>query len=174
PTAKVLQEATGSYGPLVAALVPSLRLKARGISAAHDIVADKVREHIFEGVHNMLTGVRGTKPLLIVLEDLQWADDATVLMLRDLAERLGGSRIVVLGACWDTELDSGRPFAVALSRMLRRGRAQRIALGRLSDHDVERMSAGLAETPLPPVALLAVPAATERNPLLIEHSMLYI
>jgi predicted ATPase len=118
--------------------------------------------------------VQGNRPILIVLEDLQWADDATVLMLRDLTERLGGSRIVVLGTCWDTELDSGRPFAVAFSRMLRRRRAQRIALGRLSDNDVERMVAGLAETPLTPVALLGVQAATDGNPLFVEHSLLYI
>ena len=173
-TAKALQDAAGAQGPLLATLVPGLRLKARGIGAGHEIAPDKLREQLFKGVHNLLTGIQGNRPLLVVIEDLQWADDGTVLMLRDLAERLGASRIVVLGTYWDTELESGGPFAVALSRLLRRRRAQRIVLGRLSDHDVERMVSGLAETPLTPVAVVGVQAATEGNPLFVEHSLLYI
>jgi predicted ATPase len=96
------------------------------------------------------------------------------MLLRDLAQRITGSRMVVLGTCWDTELESGRPFGGALSRLLRRRRAQRISLGRLADGDVERMVAGLTDTPLSPVALLGVQAATEGNPLFVEQSMLYL
>jgi predicted ATPase len=61
-----------------------------------------------------------------------------------------------------------------LSRLLRRRRAQRISLGRLSDHDVERIVAGLAETPLTPVQMIGIQAASEGNPLFVEHSFLYM
>jgi class 3 adenylate cyclase len=173
-TAKALHEAAGHHGPLLATLVPSLRLKVRGIGAAHEIGADKVREQLFKAVHALLAGVQGNRPLLIVLEDLQWADETTVVLLRDIAERLGGSRMVLLGTYWDSELDSGRPFAGALSRLMRRRRAQRISLGRLTDRDVERIVAGRAESPLTPEQLLGIQAATEGNPLFVEHSLLYI
>jgi len=96
------------------------------------------------------------------------------VLLRDLAERVNGSRMVVIGTYWDSELDSGRPFANVLSRLLKRRRAQRIALGRLSDREVERIVAGMAETPLTPVQLLGIQAATEGNPLFVEHSFLYM
>src|SRR3989442_10306942 len=101
------------------------------MGAAHEVAANKAREKLCKGIHALLTGVQGKKPLLIVLDDLQWADEATVMLLRDLAERVIGSRIVVLGTCWDSELDSGRPFATVMSRLLRRRRAQRIGLNRL-------------------------------------------
>jgi len=52
-------------------------------------------------------------------------------LLRDLALRINSSRMLLIGTYWDTELDSSRPFATTLSRLLRRRRAQRIALGRL-------------------------------------------
>jgi len=97
------------------------------------------------GVFEFLAACQGAKPLLVVLDDLQWADDETVLLLRDFAERLAGSRIVVLGTYWD-ELDSSRPFTTAASRLLRRRRAQRIELGRLSDREVEKMIAVMAAT----------------------------
>jgi pilus assembly protein CpaF len=173
-TAKVLNEAVGSHGPLLATLAPILRQKVRGMSAAHEVAADKIREQLFKAIHGLLTGVQGNKPLLIVLDDLQWADEATAVLLRDLAERVNGSRMVVIGTYWDSELDSGRPFANVLSRLLKRRRAQRIALGRLSDRDVERIVAGMAESPLTPVQLLGIQAATEGNPLFVEHSFLYM
>ena len=173
-TAKSLQEAAGHHGPLLATLAPSLRQKMRGMPAAPEVAADRIREQLFKALHAMLTGVQGNKPLLIVIDDMHWADEGTLMLLRDLAERINGSRMVVIATYWDTELDSGRPFATAASRLLRRRRAQRVTLSRLSDHDVERIVAGMAEIPLTPVQLLGIQAATEGNPLFVEHSFLYM
>ena len=174
-TAKTLAEAVGHEGPLLATLAPALRHKVRGMPAAEpDIPADRVRERLFKAFFEFLAGVQGHKPLLVLLDDLHWADDATVLLLRDLAERIGGGRMVVMGTYWDTDLDSTRPFGSVLSRLLRRRRAQRINLARLSDRDVERIAAGMAETPLSPVQLVGLQAATEGNPLFVEHSIMYM
>jgi len=173
-TAKTLHEAVGHHGPLLATLAPGLRQKVRGMAAGAEVPADKLREQLFKSIFGFLTRVQGARPLLIVLDDLQWADEATVLLLRDLAERLGSSRIVVLGTYWDSELDSGGQFASVLSRLLRRRRAQRMVVGRLSDREVERLVAGMSETPLTPIQVMGIQAATEGNPLFVEHSMLYM
>jgi predicted ATPase len=146
----------------------------RGMPAQPEPEADKLREQLFHGVFDFLSGVRGAKPLLLVLDDLQWADEATVLLLRDLAERVGGSHMVVIGTYWDSELDSARPFGSVLSRLLRRRRAQRISLGRLSDRDVEKIVAGIGEAQLTPVQVMGIQAATEGNPLFVEQSALYM
>src|SRR5438034_2190147 len=156
--AKTLQDAVGDNGPLLAQLVPALRQKVRGMPAAIDAAPDKLREKLFHSIFDFLVTCQGTKPLLVVVDDLQWADEASVLLLRDLAERLGGSRVVVAATYWESELDSGRPFTTVVSRLLRRRRAQRIGLGRLSDREVEKMVAVLAETPVTPVQLLGVQA----------------
>ena len=173
-TARALQEPAAQDGPLLANLVPNLRQKVRGMPSAPDLPADKLREHLFKAIFEFLTGVQGSKPMLIVIDDLQFADDATVLLLRDLAERVSGSRIVVLGTYWDTELDSARPFTSVLSRLIRRRRAQRITLGPLDDAAVAKIVAGTAETPLTPVQLMGIQAATEGNPLFVEQSVLYM
>ena len=109
-----------------------------------------------------------------MLDDLQWADEATVLLLRDLAERLGNSKIVVLGTYWESDLDPERPFTGVVSRLLRRRRAQRIPLGRLTDAEVEKMLMSLAGGALTPVQVIGIQAATEGNPLFVEHSYLYM
>jgi len=171
---KSLQEAVGANGPLLAQLVPGLRQKVRGMGQPVEVPADKLREQLFRAVFEFLTGCQGGKPLLMVLDDLQWADEETVLLLRDIAERLAGSRVVVLGTYWESELDSARPFTIAASRLLRRRRAQRLSLGRLTDREVEKMVHVLGETALTPVQLIGIQAATEGNPLFVEHSYLYI
>ncbi|HET7419634.1 MAG TPA: ATPase, T2SS/T4P/T4SS family [Candidatus Dormibacteraeota bacterium] len=171
---KVLLEAAGSHGPLLATLAPSLRQKLRGMAAAHEVAPDKLREQLFKSVHSFLSEVQGNKPLLLLLDDLHWADEATVMLLRDLAERVSDSRMVVLGTYWDTELDSGRVFSTVLSRLLKRRKAQRISLGRLTDRDVERIVAGMGEMPVTPVQLVGIQAAAEGNPLFVEHSFLYL
>ena len=173
-TSKTLQEAVGDHGPLLAQLAPGLRQKVRSMAANPEVDADKLREELFHSIFDFLTGVRGKRPLLIVLDDLQWADDATVLLLRDLAERVAGSHMVVIGTYWDGEMDAGRPFGSVLSRLLRRRRAQRITLGPLSERDVEKIVAGSAETPLTPVQVMGIQAATEGNPLFVEQSALYM
>jgi predicted ATPase len=172
--AKALQDAVGESGPLLAQLVPGLRQKLRSMGQPVEIPADQLRERLFRAVFEFLTGCQGGKPLLVVLDDLQWADEETVLLLRDIAERLSGSRVVVLGTYWESELDSARPFTIAASRLLRRRRAQRISLGRLSDREVEKMVHVMGEAPLTPVQLIGIQAATEGNPLFVEHSYLYI
>jgi pilus assembly protein CpaF len=174
--AKTLQDAVGENGPLLAQLVPSLRQKVRGMGAAKEseIGPGKLREQLFRAVFDFLQVYQGAKPLLIILDDLQWADEGTVLLLRDVAERLGGSRMVVAGTYWESELDSGRPFTTVVSRLLRRRRAQRISLGRLTDREVEKMLLTLAEAPLTPVQVIGIQAATEGNPLFVEHSLLYM
>jgi pilus assembly protein CpaF len=178
--AKTLQDAVGADGPLLAQLVPSLRQKVRSMGPSRDnagtpdLGAGKLREQLFRAVFDFLVVFQGAKPMLILLDDLQWADEATALLLRDLAERLGGSRIVVAGTYWESELDSGRPFTTVVSRLLRRRRAQRVSLGRLSDRDVEKMLLTMAESPLTPVQVVGIQAATEGNPLFVEHSLLYM
>jgi type IV secretory pathway ATPase VirB11/archaellum biosynthesis ATPase/class 3 adenylate cyclase len=173
-TSKLLQDAADDNGPLLSQLVPSLRQKVRGMAAAPQVGADKLREQLFHAIFDFLTGVQAKRPLLLVLDDLQWADDATVLLLRDLAERVAGSHMVVIGTYWDSELDSARPFGTVLSRLLRRRRAQRMALGPLSERAVEKIVAGAAEVPLSAVQVIGIQAATEGNPLFVEHSALYM
>src|ERR1700687_3265495 len=172
--ARPLQDAVGANGPMLAQLVPGLRQKLRGMAPPPEVPADQLREHLSRALFESLTACQGPKPLLIVLDDLQWADDEAVFLLRDLAERLGGSRMVILGTYWESDLDSARPFTTAASRLLRRRRAQRIALGRLSDREVEKMVAAMGDTPLAPVQIMGIQAATEGNPLFVEHSYLYM
>jgi len=168
-----LYEVAGEAGPALLDLVPGLRAKMRGQPTPGPVPAERRREQLYKGVFDLLVACQGTRPLLVVLNDLQWADDGSVLLLRDLAERLGGSKIVILGTYWDTDLDPARPFTSVVSRLLRRRRAQRIPLGRLTDSEVEKMLTMIAGSTLTAVQTVGIQAATDGNPLFVEQSYLY-
>ncbi|HET7467931.1 MAG TPA: ATPase, T2SS/T4P/T4SS family [Candidatus Dormibacteraeota bacterium] len=169
-----LQEFAAASGALLADLVPSLRSKARGTTLGAEVGPEGRREAVFKAAFDLLVAAQGGKPMLVVLDDLHWADEASVLLLRDMAERLGNSKVVLIGTYWESDLDPERPFTAVVSRLLRRRRAQRFALGRLADADVEKMLTSLAGGQLTPVQLIGIQAATEGNPLFVEHSYLYM
>jgi predicted ATPase len=64
-----------------------------------------------------VTGAARAADLLIVLEDLQWADHASLFLLRELAAELPGSRLLVLATCRDTAGDPWRTSMAGLARL---------------------------------------------------------
>ena len=82
----------------------------------------------------LLAGVTRSRPALLVLEDLHWADGATLLLLRQLA-RAGDGRLLLLGTFRDAEADVPAALAECLAD-LRRYDVVRLRLGGLSDAEV--------------------------------------
>jgi adenylate cyclase len=67
------------------------------------------QEHIFEQYTNVLNQLAEQQPLLVVLDDLQWADAASISLLFRLGRRIGGSRILIVGTYRPEEVALGRP-----------------------------------------------------------------
>ncbi len=64
---------------------------------------------IFEQYANVLNALAAKRPLLLVLDDLQWADAASLELLFRLGRRIGGSRILLVGTYRPEEVALGRP-----------------------------------------------------------------
>ena len=66
------------------------------------------QDHIFEQYTNVLNRLSEQQPLLLVLDDLQWADVASIGLLFRLGRRIGGSRILIVGTYRPEEVAIGR------------------------------------------------------------------
>jgi ABC-type oligopeptide transport system substrate-binding subunit/DNA-binding SARP family transcriptional activator len=64
--------------------------------------------HLFQQITDMLRHLAGEHPLLLVLDDLQWVDTASIGLLFHLGRRLQGSRILIAAAYRPEELALGR------------------------------------------------------------------
>jgi DNA-binding SARP family transcriptional activator len=72
---------------------------------------------LFEQYTQVLRALAGQRPLLLALDDLQWADRGSINLLFHLGRRIEGSRILVVGAYRPGEVALGRPASPLLAGM---------------------------------------------------------
>ena len=89
------------------------------------------------------------QPLLLVVEDLHWADESTVLLTEYLAPLLPEMPVLVLGTYRDAEVDLSQPLARVIGQLGHRRLLERISLRRLSLDGVGGMLGALAGQPAP-------------------------
>ncbi len=97
--------------------------------ALEDLVTHGARAH--EVLRALLTELRA-RPTVLVLEDLHWADEATLDVLRLLGRRVEGSRAVVIVTYRDDELDRNHPLRVAIGGLGSLSAIRRLRLPPLS------------------------------------------
>ena len=165
----VLRETLGDAAPEVARLVPDLRRLIPDIPPVLELPPEQQRHYLFKNVGEFVERVSRVNSLVLLLDDLQWADHATLLLLQHLAPLLGELPVLALGTYRDVELDVNRPFAATLEVLKRKRLAQRLNLERLPQEDVAGMLAAMGG-PSPPEALVTgVYRETEGNPFFVEE-----
>jgi DNA-binding CsgD family transcriptional regulator len=155
-----LAGATLAFGPFVAALGDQGEwLLAR--DGEGDMLA--ARHRLFVRVLQLLAGLAARSPVVLVLEDLHWADESSRELLGFLAVRLRSERLLVVATLREEDLAvRGRRW---LAELESRRNVTRLRLGPLTDAEI----AGLVARMLPPGAdsdhVAAVVRAAEGNPL---------
>jgi hypothetical protein len=91
---------------------------------------------LFAAVIGLLTAVSAHQPVVLVLDDLQWADKGTLLLLRSLGAAEQSMRVLVLGTYRDSELSRSHPLLETLAALRRQGGVSRIELTGLDDSGV--------------------------------------
>jgi predicted ATPase len=90
-------------------LVDALKKRAAGKPAGVPGGAGEIQQaQIFEQYVNVIRGLSAKKPLVLVLDDLQWADAASIGLLFRLARRLDSARLLMVGTYRPNDLAVGR------------------------------------------------------------------
>jgi DNA-binding SARP family transcriptional activator len=117
-------------------LIPEIAL---GTAEPNTLPVEEERARIAEAISSLFGVIGGGRPLLLIVEDLQWAHPATVTLLHRLARHSWPG--MVLGTFRDTEKET--PGTEALSRLVgdvqRDGLLERISLTQLSLSDAESL-----------------------------------
>ena len=129
---------------------------------------DAERYALFEAVDKLLTNVAATAPVVLVVDDLHWADQSSLLLLRHLARSTRPAKLTIIATYRDTDLDRTHPLAAALAD-LRRDRADtRIDVGALDPSQIALVVAGIG-VDLDAEALATVAAEAEGNPFFVTE-----
>ncbi|HEU4759636.1 MAG TPA: protein kinase, partial [Dehalococcoidia bacterium] len=119
----------------IAQVVSEVRDRLPGLPAPPALEPEQARFRLFDSITTFLKNAAKAQPLILVLDDLHWADKPSLLMLQFLARELRGARLMVLGTYRDVELKRQHPLAQTLGELNREGLSQRILLRGLSEHD---------------------------------------
>ena len=165
PTA--LATALGPAAADVAALVPELAARTPVATATATLTPEQARFRLFDGVATFLATAARPQPIVLVLDDLHWADAPSLLLLQFLARQMRDARLLVLGAYRDVELRRQHPLAEVLGELAREPCFQRVALRGLGREDVSRFIAATAGRSAAPSLVHAVHEMTDGNPFFV-------
>lgn len=166
--ADALRAAVGGRGELTR-LVPELAERTGPLPAATRAEAGTEQRLLFEAVVALLAP---WLPMLMVIDDLHWADEPTLAMLRYLAldHRLDG--LVVAVTARPSDLDpaaSGR-----LAELGREVEVARVSLAGLDGAELASLVTDLVGATVTPTLVRSVAAATDGNPFFAEEMTLHL
>lgn len=164
-------EALGRDASTLAQLVPEIRAVFPDLSAPAALSPGDERFRLFDATVETLLRLAATKPLLLVLDDLHWADPASLGLLSHLGRFAGTSGLLVVGTYRDTELHRYHPLDDVLARLRRERNFQRFRLRGLSQAEVAQFlsTSSSAQRLLPATLAGAITTETNGNPFFIEE-----
>jgi DNA-binding SARP family transcriptional activator/tetratricopeptide (TPR) repeat protein len=125
------------YGGELSRLVPVLAQRVPGADAPATSDVDTERYLTFTATDGLLGRMAVERPVLLVLEDMHWADMATLQLLRHLMSRSQRTPVLVLATFRSNEITSDHPLSETFAALWRDANVTRIDLGGLSTLDIQ-------------------------------------
>ena len=125
------------------------------------VAAGDAQFRLFEAVARCLRRLAASRPVLVVLDDLHWADEPSLRLLGFLARALAAEPVALIGAYRDTEAP---PELRTIA-----GQAQQLALAGLTPDEVGALARELAGTALPPQVAAQLWPRSGGNPFFVRE-----
>jgi predicted ATPase/class 3 adenylate cyclase len=126
-------------GAMLTRLVPELLTRIPDLPPPVKAEPDTERYLLFEGVVSTLVALSARTAVLLVLDDLHWADHSTALLTARVARACPGARVMMLGTYRPEEVGRDHPLAAVVASLRREPGFGLMALQGLSHSDVSAL-----------------------------------
>jgi DNA-binding SARP family transcriptional activator len=151
----------------IAELLPEIRMRIASLPETPRIDAESERIRLFESLFRCFSSLAQPRPLLLVLEDMHWAQSASIALLHFLLRRISGVAVMIVVTYRDDETPRPHPLHRLRSEARAAACAQSLSLRTLSLDDLNELTEAFSEFPdLSPANLLAV---SDGNPLFLTQ-----
>jgi DNA-binding NarL/FixJ family response regulator len=182
-TGRTIEEATPPYGPIATVLRDCMRETPGGTFDCGPLTPylalllpelgkpakDPDRETIVEAISSALSSITTRGPAAIFLDDLHWADEATLELLPDLADRLQYQPLLFLGTYRSDEVPRGHRLRWVRNELRRRRKLQEIFVEPLSLEESAVLMERVLEAKSGPELVEIVHKQTQGVPLFVEE-----
>ena len=126
---------------------------------------------LFDAVLGVLTQLAGHRPVVLVLEDLHWADSSSRNLLSFLLNRLRGQRLLVIASYREEDVHRRHPVRAMLVELVRLPAVGQIELRPFGTAEARAFVEALADGPVSPEILARIAERSEGNPFFAEELM---
>jgi class 3 adenylate cyclase/tetratricopeptide (TPR) repeat protein len=155
-------------------LTPALRERLPEIPEPAPLQPDEERFRLLDAMSRFVIAASQRAPLLLILDDLHWADRGSIAMAHHVARFVSGQHVLMLAAYRDVEVDRLHPLADALAALRREVEYERIALSGLPREDVGTLLETIAEQEVSAELARAISDETNGNPFFIREVLLHL
>lgn len=158
----------GDSADELARIVPSVARLGVADPAPEWPVQDD-RHVLFAAVTEALARLAALRPVVLFLDDLQWADDATLRLLEHLAGQVAGLPVLIVCTYADDDTGSPTSFRQFVGGLHRRRLAEAVQVSTLGEPDVADLLRSIAGKPAPARLVALLHDATGGNPFFLEE-----
>jgi len=164
----------GLAGSAPARIVPRLSELLPDLTAPPSLQPGEERFRLLDAAAQFFAAVSTRAAVLLVLDDLQWADAGTAMMMRHVARSCGHRRFLIAGAYRTTEVVTRDPLADVLGAMQAEAECTVIGLQALGTEAIGRLVAAEAGAPVSPSLVTAIAAHTGGNPFFAKEMIRHL
>lgn len=165
----MLRAQVGTAAPILATILPEVRLCLEELPPAYPLPAEQARLRLYEAVGTLLAAIASSAPLVLVLDDLQWADSASLDLLSYVAQHQPHARLLILGAYRTSDLGWNPALERALLALSRSRALVSLPLAALTQEDITLLSTRRLGAPVDPAVGQFLSLQSEGNPFFAEE-----
>ena len=132
-----LRSQLGAGAADIAEIVPEVREQLVDLDPPSPLEPQQARFRLFDSIAALLKNAAQVRPLLLVMDNLHWADRPSLQLLEFVAQEIAESRLLVLGTFRDVELTRRHPLTQTLGELAREPVFRRVILRGLSQEEVK-------------------------------------
>lgn len=164
-----VRTALGPGAATIAQVIPDVYEHLPDLPVPPPLESQPARFRFFDSFTAFLKREARAQPLVLILDDLHWADRPSLLLLQFLARELNDARLFILGACRDVGVEPAHPLTQTLGELARVAGSQNLSLHNLTESDIARFIE-LTTTRAPAASLVAaIFQKTTGNPFFVTE-----
>lgn len=166
-SANELELMVGHAPPDAASVIPDFFGRPDESLPIGPVLSEHARFRAFDTIARFLAKSSQQTPLVLIIDNLHWADAPSLSLLEFLCQELAHSRVLVIGTYRDVEISRRHPLPATLGGLSRDGAVERVRLTGLPRDSIVDLAEKVLGIVLPPSVIDAIYGQTDGNPLFV-------